>query len=77
MLYDKFGIEYPDESEMIRRKLCAVRYGIYVKRYYGYIPLDLASDIDIIESTIGRFINLKSPIASQSYIQRPKQPLNI
>lgn len=46
ILYDKFGIEYPNESESIRRKLCAVRYGIYVKRYYGYIPLDLASDID-------------------------------
>lgn len=45
-LYDKFCIEYPDETEEIRRKLCAVRYGIYVKRYYGYIPLDLASDID-------------------------------
>ncbi|MCQ2978348.1 MAG: hypothetical protein MJ245_00965 [Clostridia bacterium] len=45
-LYDKFCIEYPDETEEIRRKLCAIRYGIYVKRYYGYIPLDLASDVD-------------------------------
>lgn len=45
-LYDKFEIEYPNETEELRRKLCAVRYGIYVKRYYGYIPLDLASDID-------------------------------
>ncbi len=45
-LKEKFEIDYPDESEHTIRRLIALRYSLYIKRYYSYLPLVVASDVN-------------------------------